>query len=127
MAIFKKESLSNTLNTLTDLLTTLSKKSIRNDSAARKSQLLLKLLPSIESLIITYDNLFKDPIEANELLAHIKEIRETKKEKRVELGVKYRRAYIFYKFLDQNHKAFNNLIRQVPEHNFQVQNLLYVF
>ena len=120
LEIFKKDSLTQTLNVLTDLLSVISKKSPRNDSAARKSQLLLKLLPSIESLIITYDNLFKDPTEASELLGQIKAIRESKKERRAELGEKYKRAYIFYKFLDQNHKAFNNLIRQMPEKNFQV-------
>ena len=120
MEIFKKDSLSQTLNVLTDLLSTISKTSLRLDSTARKSQLLLKLLPSIESLIITYDNLFKDPTEASELLGQIRDIREAKKELRPEIGARYKRAYIFYKFLDQNHKAFNNLIRQMPEKNFQV-------
>ena len=113
--IMKKDNLSETFSLLTDCIYQISRRFPRNDH----SEFMLRLLPSIEGLIIVYDNLFADPEEASELLRQIKEIRETKKDKRTELQSKYKKAYAFYKFLDQNHIAFNNLIRQMPENNFQ--------
>lgn len=118
MKILRKETLTDAFSTLTELVAIISKKST-TENASRKSQLLLKLVPSIESLIMAYDYHFRDQSEANEILAQVKQIREAKPELRDALGQKLKRAYVFYKFLDKNHKAFNNLIRQMSSQTFQ--------
>ncbi len=118
-AMLKKESLIGTFDVLTDLVAIISKKSSGGENNSRKSQLLLRLVPAIESLIMTYDYNFKDITETTELLGQIKQIREAKPEERETMGAKYRRAYVFYKFLERNHRAFNNLIRQMSQHTFQ--------
>eukprot|EP01022_Parablepharisma_sp_SALTPOND_P015755 TRINITY_DN2254_c0_g1_i2.p1 TRINITY_DN2254_c0_g1~~TRINITY_DN2254_c0_g1_i2.p1 ORF type:complete len:3562 (+),score=437.62 TRINITY_DN2254_c0_g1_i2:2957-13642(+) len=118
MNMLRKEALTEAFSVLTDLVAIISKKSL-GENSSRKSQLLLKLVPSIESLIMAYDYHFRDPVEAAELLGQVKQIREAKPEVREAVGAKFKRAYVFYKFLDRNHKAFNNLIRQMSQQTFQ--------
>ena len=119
LEMLKKDSLINTFDVLTDLVAIISKKSSGGENSSRKSQLLIRLVPAIESLIMAYDYNFKDLTETTELLNQIKQIREAKPEEKEMIGAKFRRAYVFYKFLERNHRAFNNLIRQMSQHTFQ--------
>ena len=116
--ILKKDILIEAFNALTELLSIIYKKSKENNS--RKGQMLVKLIPSIESLIIAYDYCLRDMNEASNLNMQMKEIKVAKEEDMKELSNKYRMAFVFYKFTEKNHSAFNSLIRQLPYHSFLI-------
>ena len=118
MNILKKEQLIEAFSVLTDLLSLISKRSTAKNSS-RKSQLLIKLMPAIEGIIMTYDYYLRDQADTIILLRQMKEIKESKPEAKEGMRIKYKRAYVFYTFLEKNHKAFNNLIRQMSHQSFQ--------
>eukprot|EP01022_Parablepharisma_sp_SALTPOND_P023015 TRINITY_DN474_c0_g1_i1.p1 TRINITY_DN474_c0_g1~~TRINITY_DN474_c0_g1_i1.p1 ORF type:complete len:2898 (-),score=379.62 TRINITY_DN474_c0_g1_i1:5788-14481(-) len=112
MQLYERPLLADTFDSLTDLMACITR-SGGQLGATVKNQLLFKLVPAIEALIIAYNHMFNDPFKSREFM---KQIREAKVKKGYVFSSKM--AFALYKFLKDNHKTVNNLIRQLEIQSF---------
>jgi hypothetical protein len=112
MALYDKPILADTFYYLTDLISTITNEGSKVEINER-NQLLLKLTSAIEALIIAYNHMFNDTTRGQEFM---KQIKEAKRNNTTELKSKLANA--LYKFLKNNKKAVNNLIRQLEIQSF---------
>lgn len=114
MRLYERPVLAATFDCLTELMSCITRAGTRIGSAA-KSQLLFKLVPAIEAFIIAYNHMFNDTTKSRQFM---KELRDARREKEGGFTFSSQLAHALYKFLRNNNKTINNLIRQLAVQSF---------
>jgi len=112
LQLYEKPIIGETFDYLTDFMIAISRSSALLGPTI-KNQMLFKLVPAIEALIIAYNHIFNDSGKSREIM---RQMRDAKVKENFVFTSKM--ASALYKFLKYNNKTVNNLIRQLEIQSF---------